>query len=76
MNLIKQLMKYWDSNIGIILPGFTHTRKAMPLPLQSWLGSFKNAMKDNLISLDANLEIVDNNPLGSAAGFGGSCNTN
>ena len=59
-----------DSNIGIILPGFTHTRKAMPLPLQSWLGSFKNAMKDNLISLDANLEIVDNNPQGSAAGFG------
>lgn len=58
------------ANKEIILPGYTHTRKAMPLPLKSWLGAFKNAMNDNLLTLNAAYEIVDNNPLGSAAGFG------
>jgi argininosuccinate lyase len=61
---------FLDSNQDIILPGYTHTRKAMPLPVRSWLGAVINAMKDNLISLSAAYEISDNNPLGSAAGFG------
>jgi argininosuccinate lyase len=55
---------------GIVLPGFTHTRKAMPLPIHSWLGAFLNSMKDNLILLNSVNMIIDNNPLGSAAGFG------
>ncbi|MCL5990628.1 MAG: argininosuccinate lyase [Bacteroidetes bacterium] len=58
------------SNNDIILSGYTHTRKAMPLSLESWLGGFRNAMKDNLISLSSDFDIADNNPLGSAAGFG------
>ncbi len=58
------------SNGDITLPGYTHYRKAMPLPLGSWLGAFKNAMADNITSLNSGLEIIDNCPLGSAAGFG------
>ncbi len=78
INLIIELINDFNSSIDskiesnreIILPGYTHYRKAMPLPLKSWLGAFRNSMLDNLISLRADLEIVDNNPLGSAAGFG------
>ncbi len=78
LNKIKKIISQFEQIIvkliekykGIILPGFTHTRKAMPLPIHSWLGAFLNSMKDNLILLDSVNMIIDNNPLGSAAGFG------
>ncbi len=52
------------------LPGYTHMQRAMPTTVGTWLGSFKAAAKDDLILLDAILEVIDQNPLGSGAGFG------
>jgi len=54
----------------IPIPGFTHTRKAMPSSVAMWAGAFKDALKDDLTLLNSALNLIDQNPLGTGAGFG------
>lgn len=54
----------------IAMPGYTHMQKAMPTTVGTWLGSYQDGFSDvnNLIK---NTKIyIDQNPLGSASGFG------
>jgi argininosuccinate lyase len=51
-------------------PGYTHTRKAMPSSVAMWGGAFVDSMKDNLKLADAALELMDQSPLGTGAGYG------
>ena len=55
---------------NIEMPGYTHMQKAMPSSIGLWLGSFLAASKDNLKLLKTVKDIIDQNPLGSGAGFG------
>ena len=52
------------------LPGYTHSRKAMPSSISMWGNSFVNSMQDNLKMIDFALELVDQSPLGTGAGYG------
>ena len=52
------------------MPGYTHMRKAMPSSIKLWLSSFVDALKDDLLLLEAAKKLNDQNPLGSAAGYG------
>ncbi|MBI4440094.1 argininosuccinate lyase [Candidatus Woesearchaeota archaeon] len=52
------------------LPGYTHMQKAMPSSIGMWLGSYCDSVNDDLKLLDSIYGIIDQNPLGSAAGFG------
>jgi argininosuccinate lyase len=52
------------------MPGYTHTQRAMPTTVGTWLGSFGAALADDLELLQAARKIIDQNPLGSVAGFG------
>jgi argininosuccinate lyase len=52
------------------MPGYTHMQPAMPTTVGMWLGSFRAAAEDDLKFLDAVLDVIDQNPLGSGAGFG------
>jgi len=52
------------------IPGYTHMQKAMPTTVAVWLGSFYDALQDDIKQIDAAYLLVDQNPLGSAAGFG------
>jgi argininosuccinate lyase len=52
------------------MPGYTHTRKAMPSSLALWLGAFQESMEDNKKMLAAVRSLINQNPLGSGAGFG------
>jgi argininosuccinate lyase len=54
----------------IPMPGYTHTRKAMPSSVGMWAGAFKDAFTDDLELLKAALKLVDQNPLGTGAGYG------
>jgi len=42
----------------------------MPSSVGMWLESFEQSLKDDLIILNATISVIDQNPLGSAAGFG------
>lgn len=52
------------------MPGYTHMQKAMPTSVGTWLNSFADSLEDTLIIIDATSKIIDQNPLGSASGFG------
>jgi len=54
----------------IPMPGYTHLQRAVPSSVGMWFAGFAESMIDNLISLDAALNLVDANPLGTAAGYG------
>lgn len=52
------------------MPGYTHMQRAMPMPVKDWLGSYEAAIDDDLKMIDAVLDLIDQSPLGTAAGFG------
>lgn len=55
---------------NIALPGYTHTRKAMPSSIKLWSEAFIDSMHDNLTLLESAFVLVDQSPLGTAAGYG------
>ena len=52
------------------MPGYTHLQKAMPTTVGVWLDSYGAAFGDIKPLIGATLAVVDQNPLGSASGFG------
>ena len=54
----------------IEIPGYTHMQQAMPTNVSTWLGSFKDAFEADKALLSHVFKTIDQNPLGSAAGFG------
>ncbi len=52
------------------LPGYTHTRKAMPSSVGLWAGAFAESMADNLDALRWVRRLIDQSPLGTGAGYG------
>ncbi len=52
------------------MPGYTHLQQAVPSSTGMWFAGFAESMIDNLIALNASLELIDSNPLGTAAGYG------
>ncbi len=71
-NLATQLIKQAEANRDILMPGYTHMQVAMPSSFGLWLGAYGEALADDLILLEAVYRLVNQNPLGSAAGFGSS----
>lgn len=55
---------------GIPMPGYTHMQKAMPTTVSTWLGAYQDAFAGLLPMVRAAAVLIDQNPLGSAAGFG------
>ena len=66
--LQSQSEKYKD----YMLPGYTHLQLAMPSSFGLWFGAYAESLVDDMISLRAAYEIINKNPLGSAAGYGSS----
>ena len=55
-----------------LLPGYTHLQVAMPSSFGLWLSAYAETLIDDVFLLDATRKIIDQNPLGSAAGYGSS----
>ncbi|MGL6022926.1 MAG: lyase family protein [Chitinophagaceae bacterium] len=68
--LISALKKQSKKCKKIPMPGYTHLQKAMPTTVGIWLDSYLSALQDFLILLDATTKFINQNPLGSASGFG------
>ncbi|QLE79445.1 argininosuccinate lyase [Francisella sp. Scap27] len=67
---ISTLRKKAEIHFDTLMPGYTHMQKAMPTSVGTWLNSFADSLEDTLILIDATNKIIDQNPLGSASGFG------
>ena len=57
---------------NVLLPGYTHFQVAMPSSFGLWFGAYAEALVDDLELLFATKNIINKNPLGSAAGYGSS----
>ena len=55
-----------------LIPGYTHLQIAMVSSFGLWFGAYGEALIDDLRLWKAAYEVVDQNPLGSAAGYGSS----
>ena len=70
--LIDVLIRLAKEHQGKVLPGYTHLQVAMPSSFGLWFSAYAELMIDDLYLLNAGMKIVDQNPLGSAAGYGSS----
>ena len=70
LKLFKLLLNLSEENKNILMPGYTHLQVAMPSSAGLWLGAFAESFTDDMILLNAAYKIVNQNPLGSAAGYG------
>jgi argininosuccinate lyase len=71
INELSQTIAEFVNQYGDInCPGYTHTRKAMPSSIGLWGNSFIDSMKDSLKMIELTLEIIDQSPSGTGAGYG------
>jgi argininosuccinate lyase len=68
-NLLLELAEVYKE---VLLPGYTHLQIAMPSSFGLWFSAYAESLIDDLYFIDAAFKVVDQNPLGSAAGYGSS----
>lgn len=56
----------------VLVPGYTHLQVAMPSSFGLWFGAYAESLTDDMRLMQAAWEITNQNPLGSAAGYGSS----
>ena len=66
-DLLLELAEKYQNNL---LPGYTHLQVAMPSSVGMWLAAYAENLIDDLYFWEAAYKIADQNPLGSAAGYG------
>jgi argininosuccinate lyase len=66
------LMKLSDTYKDNLLPGYTHLQVAMPSSFGMWFSAYAESLIDDIYMLNAAFRVTDQNPLGSAAGYGSS----
>jgi argininosuccinate lyase len=68
----KTLLDLADTHKSELIPGYTHLQVAMPSSFGLWFSAYAEVLIDDVYVLNAVSKIVDQNPLGSAAGYGSS----
>jgi argininosuccinate lyase len=78
-NLVMSVCELFDklltkaiTNREHLMPGYTHLQVAMPSSFGLWFGAYAESLVDDLVLLKAAYHITNQNPLGSAAGYGSS----
>jgi argininosuccinate lyase len=74
--LIKTLKSYKKEFGSISMPGYTHMQKAMPSSIGLWIENFIAALEDDFKNANNVQDIINQSPLGSAAGYGVPINLN
>jgi len=71
-NLFEQLINLSGEHKYVLIPGYTHMQVAMPSSFGLWFGAYAETLIDDLYMLNSAYKVADQNPLGSAAGYGTS----
>ena len=72
LSLFATLQDLSEKHKDILLPGYTHGQVAMPSSFGLWFGAYAEALADDMYMLRGAYQVTDQNPLGSAAGYGSS----
>lgn len=70
--LFHVLQQKSEEHKAILIPGYTHLQVAMPSSFGVWFGAFAESLADDLLLLQAAWRTANQNPLGTAAGYGSS----
>jgi len=71
-SIIDVLLQRADETKAILMPGYTHLQIAMPSSFGLWFSAYAESLTDDLELVLAAYKITNQNPLGSAAGYGSS----
>lgn len=71
-SLINILLEKSELHKDVLMPGYTHLQIAMPSSFGLWFGAYAESLTDDLLILQSAWKITNQNPLGSAAGYGSS----
>ena len=71
-SLFNTLLSLAETHKNEVLPGYTHLQVAMPSSFGLWFSAYAELLIDDVYVLNAVSKIADQNPLGSAAGYGSS----
>ena len=72
LTLFATLQSLSEKHKDTLLPGYTHGQVAMPSSFGLWFGAYAEALADDMYMLRGAYNVTDQNPLGSAAGYGSS----
>ena len=70
--LFDRLQELSEQHKEVLMPGYTHLQIAMPSSFGLWFGAYAETLIDDMRLLAAAYDIANQNPLGSAAGYGSS----
>ena len=70
--LFNRLQSLSNEHKDTLMPGYTHLQVAMPSSFGLWFGAYAESLVDDLEMVAAAYNIANQNPLGSAAGYGSS----
>jgi argininosuccinate lyase len=70
--LFDELMSLAKQYRQVLMPGYTHMQVAMPSSFGLWFSAYAESLTDDLTMMLAAYKIVNQNPLGSGAGYGSS----
>ena len=72
LDLFNTLQALSEKYKDVLLPGYTHGQVAMPSSFGLWFGAYAETLADDMYMLRGAYGVTDQNPLGSAAGYGSS----
>ncbi|MCX7986037.1 MAG: argininosuccinate lyase, partial [Bacteroidales bacterium] len=70
--LFNLLIELSEKHKSVLMPGYTHMQIAMPSSFGLWFGAYAESLTDDMLLLQSAYRITNQNPLGSAAGYGSS----
>ncbi len=70
LQMCSALLRFSKKYEFVPMAGYTHLQRAMPCSIGLWAGSFVESLLDDLLGLKNAYTLNDQNPLGSAAGYG------
>jgi len=70
--LFHTLIELSEKHKDFLMPGYTHLQIAMPSSFGLWFGAYAESLSDDLQLLLTAFKVTNQNPLGSAAGYGSS----
>jgi argininosuccinate lyase len=68
--IIGQLERLAGKYNGVMFAGYTHTQPAMPTSVDAWAYGYMDSLLQNQQALKQAFNLVDQSPLGAAAGYG------
>ncbi len=74
IKLEKVFLKFAKKYQFVPMPGYTHTRRAMPSSLGHWAAAYLEELINDHMILESAYNLNDQNPLGAGAGFGTNFN--